>query len=125
MSAEHAQMARLARVTGLALEAAQGRLRRASTARRAIEAEIAALDARLAGTRDSTDSLASLCGAAARWRMAMAQRRGALMARLAQARATEEEARRAAAHAFGRDAAMARLQARAGARAGGQGTRQG
>lgn len=104
-----ADLARLARITALARDAALGELRRAGVARRAIEAEIAALDARLAQAPDSADDLATLCGATARWRMAQAGARAQMMARLAQARATEEQHRRAAARAHGRDLALARL----------------
>lgn len=104
------QLSVLQGVTGASLEAAQASLRQAIGRRQDIEDRLRDLDGRH-GSAMSTDadSPARLCGADMRWLRWVENRRAELNRDLAQARVSEEQARRAAAKAFGRDQALAAL----------------
>ena len=98
-------IAELAGIAGLLRDDALARLARAVAARRAVEAELAAVDGgRAAGMSDPATARA-----AERHRCWIAARRRALLPRLAAARAEEETARIRAARAFGRAAVLAEL----------------
>lgn len=105
-----ARLARLAPVTGAMRAAALARLSDAIAARRAVEAEIAALDDQRRAAAEDVADPATRAGITLLWQRWAEDRRGALNRRLARARLAEEEARIAARRATGRDEARARLE---------------
>jgi len=102
------EIAALRRLTGPRADRAEAALAQAAARRAACEAEVAALTAAPPPAADPAGARAT-----DRWQAWRRTALDAARARLALARASEEEARRAAGTARGRDEALAKLEDRA------------
>ncbi|MHC0051971.1 hypothetical protein [Actibacterium sp. D379-3] len=106
------RLAAMAQLTAMALDAALMRSRQASAARRGIKAQIDALDADRRRMAQSVEDPATRAGADLLWLRWAEARRAALNKSLARSLVAEEEARRVAIRAFGRDQALGKVRER-------------
>ncbi|WP_146159698.1 hypothetical protein [Rhodovulum imhoffii] len=84
-------------------------LRRARTRREVAEFQAERIAVALSGTPETVQDIASRAGAHALWRDDMAARRANLNGEIARCRVAEEQVKKAALRAFGRQAALRNL----------------
>ena len=112
----HKQILRLATITDAILESALLQLKIAAAARHSLEGQLAELDASRRAVIPDVESATSRAGSDLMWLKWSDLRRAELNKALARARVAEDEARRAAGRAFGRQQALAGVARKAAAR---------